>query len=144
MNNLFQTKVKYQKINELGKIVKANENYIVEAINFTEAETRIHEIMSQYGSNDVLVHSISRTNISEVVVREDGQYYYKAKITWEDHDERSGKLSKVINRMLITANSVEHCNTIIEDELSTMMVPYEVESVSLSNILDVFPLAEQD
>lgn len=144
MNNLFQTKVKYQKINEHGKQVKANENYIVEAVNFTEAETRIHEIMSQYGTNDLLVHSISRTNISEVVFREDGQYYYKAKITWEDFDDKSGKASKVTNHMLITANSVEHCNNIIDDELINMLVPFEVVSVSLSNILDVFPLQEQE
>ena len=144
MNNLFQTKVKYQKINEHGKQVKANENYIVEAVNFTEAETRIHEIMDQYGNGDIVVHSIARTNISEVVVREDGQYYYKAKITWEDFDDKSGKVSKVTNHMLITANSVEHCNTIIEDELSNMLVGYEVVIVSLSNILDVFPISEHN
>ncbi len=78
MQTWFSCKVKYQKIDEHGKQVRANETYLVEAINFTEAETRIYEIMEQYGSGDIVVAGISKTNFSEIVNYEDSQYWYKA------------------------------------------------------------------
>lgn len=140
MQTWFSCKVKYQKIDEHGKQVRANETYLVEAINFTEAETRIYEIMEQYGSGDIVVAGISKTNFSEIVNYEDGQYWYKAKVTWEDFDEKSAKVSKITNHFLVAANSVKQTFDRVEDNLESMMVPFEIPAISLSSILDVFPL----
>ena len=140
MQTWFSCKVKYQKIDEHGKQVRASETYLVEAINFTEAETRIYEIMEQYGSGDIVVAGISKTNFSEIVNYEDGQYWYKAKVTWEDFDEKSAKVSKVTNHFLVAANSVKQTFDRVEENLESLMVPFEIPSISLSSILDVFPL----
>lgn len=140
MQTWFSTKVKYQKIDEHGKQVRANETYLVEAINFTEAETRIFEMMEQYGNADILVAGITKTNFSEIVNYEDGQYWYKAKVTWEDFDENSGKVSKVTNYLLVAANSVKECFERVEDNLQSMAVPFDIPAISLSPVLDVFPL----
>lgn len=140
MQTWFSCKVKYQKVDEHGKQVRANETYLVEAINFTEAETRIFEIMEEYGNSDIMVAGISKTNFSEIVNYEDGQYWYKAKVTWEDFDESSGKSSKVTNYMLVAANSVKECFERAEENLENMMVPVDIPSIALSPILDVFPL----
>lgn len=140
MQTWFSTKVKYQKIDEHGKQVRANETYLVEAINFTEAETRIFEMMEQYGNADILVAGITKTNFSEIVNYEDGQYWYKAKVSWEDFDENSGKISKITNYMLVAANSVKQCFERVEDNLQSMAVPFDIPSISISPILDVFPL----
>ena len=44
MNNLwFECKVKYQKTLENGAVKQVNEPYLVDALNFTEAERRIIE-----------------------------------------------------------------------------------------------------
>lgn len=144
MQTWFSTKVKYQKIDEHGKQVRANETYLVEAINFTEAETRIFEMMEQYGNGDIMVAGISKTNFSEIVNYEDGQYWYKAKVTWEDFDENSGKLSKVTNYFLVAANSVKECFERVEDNLQSMAVPFDIPAISLSPILDVFPLFNEE
>lgn len=140
MQTWFSCKVKYQKIDEHGKQVRASETYLVEAINFTEAETRIFEIMEQYGSGDIVVAGISKTNFSEIVNYEDGQYWYKAKVTWEDFDEKSAKVSKVTNHFLVAANSVKETFDRVEDSLESLMVPFEIPAISLSSVLDVFPL----
>ncbi len=140
MQTWFSCKVKYQKIDEHGKQVRANETYLVEAINFTEAETRIYEIMEQYGSGDIVVAGISKTNFSEIVNYEDGQYWYKAKVTWEDFDEKSAKVSKITNHFLVAANSVKQTFERVEDNLESMMVPFEIPAIALSSVLDVFPL----
>lgn len=144
MQTWFSCKVKYQKIDEHGKQVRANETYLVEAINFTEAETRIFEIMEQYGSGDIIVSGISKTNFSEIVNYEDGQYWYKAKVTWEDFDESSGKLSKVTNHLLVAANSVKQCFERVEQNLESMMVPFDIPAIAQSAILDVFPLFSEE
>ena len=70
MQTWFSCKVKYQKIDEHGKMIRASETYLVEAINFTEAETRIFEMMEQYGNGDIMVAGISKTNFSEPRYRE--------------------------------------------------------------------------
>lgn len=140
MQTWFSCKVKYQKIDEHGKQVRANETYLVEAINFTEAETRIFEIMEQYGSGDIVVAGISKTNFSEIVNYEDGQYWFKAKVTWEDFDENSAKVSKVTNHLLVAANNVMQCYERVEQNLESMMVPFDIPAIAMSTILDVFPL----
>jgi len=136
----FSCKVKYQKIDDNGKQVRANETYLVEAINFTEAETRIHEMMEQYGNGDILVSGIAKTNFSEIVNYEDGQYWYKAKVTWEDMDLDSGKVSKITNYFLVAANDVKECFERVEENLQSLQVPFEIPNIALSPILDVFPL----
>lgn len=144
MDQYFSAKVKYQKLDEHGKQVRVNENYLVEAINFTEAETRIFEIMEQYGNDNILVSGITKTNFSEIINYEDGQYWYQAKITWEEFDENSGKLSKVTNYFLVAANDVKQCYERLEDNLDNLAVPFDIRSISLSPILDVFPLVSEE
>jgi len=143
MQTWFSCKVKYQKIDEHGKMIRASETYLVEAINFTEAETRIFEMMEQYGNGDIMVAGISKTNFSEILNYEDGQYWYKAKVTWEDFVEESSKVSKITNYLLVAANSVKQTYERVEESMESMMVPIEIPAVSLSPILDVFPLFEE-
>jgi len=143
MQTWFSCKVKYQKIDEHGKQIRASETYLVEAINFTEAETRIFEMMEQYGNADIMVSGISKTNFSEIINYEDGQYWYKAKVTWEDVSDDSGKISKITNYLLVAANSVLQTYERVEQAMEAMMVPIDIPAISLSPVLDVFPLFEE-
>lgn len=144
MQTWFSCKVKYFKVDEHGKQVRFSDNYLVEAINFTEAETRIFEIMEEYGNGDITVSGISKANFAEVLDAQDGQYWYKAKIGWEETDEKSGRTSRIAQHFLMAANSIMDTCERLEAYLSTMMVPFEISAVSLSNILDVFPLFSED
>ena len=144
MQTWFSCKVKYQKIDEHGKQVRVSETYLVEAINFTEAETRIFELMEQYGNGDIMVNGISKTNFTDIVNYEDGQYWYKAKVTYEDMDEASGKVSRITNHFLVAANSVKQTFDRVEENLETLMVPFDIPAISLSPIMDVFPLFDRE
>ena len=42
----FECKIRYEKVMEDGLQKKVNENYVVDALSFSEAETRITEEMS--------------------------------------------------------------------------------------------------
>ena len=144
MQTWFTCKVKYQRIDEHGKQSRANETYLVEAINFTEAETRIFEMMEQYGHGDIIVAGITKTNFSEIINYDDGQYWYKAKVQWEDVSDDSGKVSKVTNYLLVAANSVKQTYERVEEAMESMMVPIEIPAISISPILDVFPLFTEE
>lgn len=64
--NLFETKVRYSKVLENGKVKEVTESYLVDALSFTEAEARIIEEMTPYISGDFSVVAIKRTKIAEV------------------------------------------------------------------------------
>jgi len=144
MQTWFSCKVKYQRIDEHGKQSRANETYLVEAINFTEAETRIFEMMEQYGHGDIIVAGITKTNFSEIINYDDGQYWYKAKVQWEDVSDDSGKVSKITNYLLVAANSVKQTYERVEEAMESMMVPIEIPAIGLSPVLDVFPLFTEE
>ncbi len=144
MQTWFTCKVKYQKIDDHGKMSRANETYLVDAINFTEAEKRIFEIMEKYVSGDLEVVGIAKANFTEIFSYDDGQYWYKAKVGWSIFDENSSKETKVTNQMLVAANSVRDAFDRISENLETMLVPVDISAVALSPILDVFPLFEEE
>ena len=41
----FECKIRYEKVTEDGLQKKVNENYVVDALSFSEAETRVTEEM---------------------------------------------------------------------------------------------------
>lgn len=144
MQTWFTCKIKYTKIDDHGKMARVSETYLVDAINFTEAEKRIFEIMEKYVSGEIEVVGISRTNFTEIFNYDDGQYWFKAKVNWSIFDENSSKETKVSNQMLVAANNVREAYDRIAENLSTMLVPVEINAVSLSPILDVFPLFAEE
>ena len=100
--------------------------------------------MEKYVSGDLEVVGIAKTNFTEIFSYDDGQYWYKAKVGWSIFDENSSKETKVSNQMLVAANSVRDAFDRIAENLETMLVPVEISSVSLSPILDVFPLFDEE
>lgn len=144
MQTWFTCKVKYQKIDDHGKMSRASETYLVDAINFTEAERRVFEIMEKYMNGELEVVGISKANYTEIFNYDDGQYWYKAKVGWSIFDENSSKETKVSNQMLVSANSVREAYDRIAENMETMLVPVEISAIALSPILDVFPLFESE
>jgi hypothetical protein len=140
MNNWFECKVKYVKVDEIsGKEKKASEPYLVDAMSFTEAEARIHKELEQMISGEFNVTNISKSNITELYPNDNGDRWFKAKVAFIDVDEASGKEKKSNNYMLAQANNVKQAYEFLEESLSDMLVPYEIPAISESPIMDIFP-----
>ena len=75
----FECGVRYERTTEEGTTKKVNELYIVDALTFSEAESRITEEMQPFVSGDFDVMTLKRTRYSEYDNSE-GDKYYKAKI----------------------------------------------------------------
>lgn len=145
MNNYFEAKAKYVKIDETsGKEKKVTETYLVDAMSLTEMEARTVNELQQCVSGDFNVVSGKESNISEIFPNEDGDRWFKAKVLFVDIDEVSGRERKTNQHMLIRSNNVDEAYAYLKEKLSDMIVPFEIPSVSESQIIDVFQYFEED
>jgi hypothetical protein len=139
MQTWYECKVRYVKIDNGGYERKVNENYLLDAISFTDAEARIFQKMQEITSAEFQVMNIKKSNITEVFSSDDGEWWYKAKISLVTIDEEKGKEKKINQYILILADDINEALKNLEKGLSNMLVPYVATSVQLSTIADVFP-----
>jgi len=139
MQTWFECKVKYVKVDEDGRERKVSENYLVDAVSFTDAETRIIKEMESNVRGEFTVENIKKSNIVEIFPHEDGEWWYKAKISLVTIDEKAGREKKINNYFLVAADDLKQAMLRLEDALSYILVPYQTTSLALSTIADVFP-----
>lgn len=139
--NWFEAKVKYVKVGEDGRERKVSEMYLLDAMSYTEAESRIVSEMEMIVKGDYNIASLKKSNISEVVTSEDetDDRWYKAKIAIIDADEVSGKEKSSYQYYLVAAADTNRALENIERALATFVVPYEVAGINDTKFLDVFP-----
>lgn len=58
--NWFECKIKYTKVTEDGKEKKVSEMYLLDAVSYTEAESRITEALAFYDSGRFLYCRIEK------------------------------------------------------------------------------------
>ena len=147
MNNWFTVKVKYTKQLENGTFKRVSEPYLLCAMTFTDAETRIYEELGQIIRGEFNVVGISRTEIHDIFHYEECDVCYKCKITFESEgssaDGEVEKKKKVAQNFLVTANSVKDAFDKLKESLSTLMVDYLIPSIIVSPIVDIFPYREE-
>ncbi|MDD2380977.1 MAG: DUF4494 domain-containing protein [Mariniphaga sp.] len=139
MNTWFECKVKYQKISESGKEFMVTENYLLDAVSFTDAETRIFTQMEQMVRGEFSVMDIKKSRIGEVFPYESGEWWFKATINLVTIDEEAGKEKKLRTIYLIMADDIRQALDRLEESLSFLVIPYVVSSLAVSTIMDVFP-----
>ena len=140
MQSLFECKVRYQKIDEQsGKEKKVTETYLFDATSFTEAESRIYKEMESLISGEFLVNNIRKANYADIFNFEDGDRWYKCKVSFVAVDEEAGKEKKVSNQILVFALDVKDAFDKVHQGMNGSTVDFEVNSIMESPILDFFP-----
>lgn len=139
MKNWFECKVQYNKIDEYGKEKKVKEPYLVDAVSFADAEARITEKLTESISGDFLVVKATKSKIAELFEYEDGDKWYKCKISYVSVNEESGKEKKIACFMYLAANDVRQAYDRLEENLCEMVVPVDILSIAETAIMDVFP-----
>lgn len=144
MSTWFECKVKYQKIDNIGKEKKVTEPYLVEAVSFTDAEKRIHENIVQYVSGEFEVTNIKIANFSEIHPNENADRWYRCKISFITLDEEKGIEKKTNNYILVEANSVKEAFDHLEEGLRGIVSDYTIPSIAESPIIDIFPYGNRN
>lgn len=139
--NWFEAKVKYLKVNEDGREKKVNEAYLLDAMSYTEAESRIMHEMESVIKGDYYISSLKKSNVTELVPSNDetDDRWYKAKIAIIDADEVSGKEKSSYQYYLVAASNINRALENLEKSLATYVIPYEVCNIADTLFLDVFP-----
>lgn len=140
----FLCKVKYAKENEQGLLKNVSEQYLVDAVSFTEAEARIYDLLGSTIRGDFQVTNISKSNFVDVFPYDDIDIWHKCKITYVVADADSGKEKKVTQYMLVTAHDVKEAYDRIHESLSNMLVTFKVPDITESPIVEIFPYERED
>ena len=143
MNNWFTVKVKYTKQLDNGALKRVSEPYLLSAMTFTDAEARIYEELGQIIRGEFNVVGISRTEIHDIFAYDDADIWYKCKVRYESMDAETEKARKVNQNFLVSAASVKEAYERIQESLSTLMVDFEIPSIIVSPIVEIFPYTEE-
>jgi hypothetical protein len=143
MNNWFTVKVKYTKQLEDGSFKRVTEPYLLASMSFTDAEARIYEELGAIIRGEFNVVGISRTEIHDIFHYEDCFVWYKCKVTYESQTEDGDKKKKVSQNFLVSADSVKDAFEKLKESLATLMVDFQIPSIIVSPIVDIFPYREE-
>ena len=136
----FETKIRYEKTMENGLDKKVTEMYVVDALSFTEAETRILEEMSSFISGEFKVTDIKQAAYGEVFFSDAAadDKWYKAKLVYLLFDEKTEKEKRTNTFFLVQASSLSDAVKHIVEAMSTYMGDYEIVSVAEMQVMDVY------
>jgi len=138
MKQWFETTIAYQKEVEDGKVKKVKESFLVDAINFGEAEVRIIKEASQLVSGEFEVDGVKKEGISEVFRNEEGGTWFKTKVCFVTLDEVSGKEKRTKNIMYVQCMEIDDVIEKLTKDLKGTMADYVITSIVETKILDVF------
>ncbi|MGS0528039.1 DUF4494 domain-containing protein [Zobellia nedashkovskayae] len=138
----YECKVKYRKLDETSGTQKVKtEPFLVDAISYTEAESRITEEMSVYLSDteEIKITNIKVANYTEIHPFENSDRWFKSRVSLIAFDEESGKERKTNMYLLIQANDVKEAYDNTIGVMKDTMGEYTIPAISESPIVDVFP-----
>ena len=139
MQTWFECKAKYVKVTESGKEQTVTENFLLDAVSFTDAETRIIRQLEQMVKGEFSVTDIKKSRIGEVFPYETGEWWFKATINLVTVDEEAGKEKKMRTYYLVMADDIKQALERLDESLSYLVIPYVVSALAVSTIVDVFP-----
>ena len=136
----FECKIRYEKAMEDVLQKRLSENYVVDALSFSEAEERIIEEMSSYISGEFDVIDIKKAAYKEIFFSDSdlADKWYKAKLQFITIDEKTEKEKRSIVTYLVQAGSFNGSVKNIEEVMSGTMIDYVIASVAETTLMDVF------
>ena len=137
MNTLFECKVKYNKQLENGSIKKVTEKYLVEAISFSDAETRFTKYITPYISGDRQICGIKIAKFSEVFDEKEGDRYFDCKVQFIMLDENSGKEKKTSVKILVKADNIKEAMSNLDEGMKSTIADYSSVLIKETDILDI-------
>tara|TARA_B100001758_G_C18411578_1_gene616148 strand:- start:1000 stop:1476 length:477 start_codon:yes stop_codon:yes gene_type:complete len=139
INSWFTVKVKYTKQFQNGTLKRVSEPYLLGALSFTDAEARIYEELGTRIRGEFHIIGISRTEIQDIFAYDDTGIWYKCKISYLVENDENEKQKKISQQFLVEADSIKDAYERLKESLSSMGVDFEIPSILLSPIIDIFP-----
>lgn len=130
----FHAKVTYQREDETGSLKTQNESYLVDAMSYTEAESRIAEAMAANLPEYKI--KIDPKKLAEVIEIHTEDPFFIGKVQYITYDEKKSKEKRTNYNIAIQAPSIENALAELKTTLGTLN-DYEIVGMSKSPILEV-------
>lgn len=136
----FQSKVKYHRVAESGNEAMVTEQFLFDAVSYTDAEARtIKQMMEMCKGGQFTIDTITKPRIAEVFPFGSGQWWFKATINMVTIDEEAGKEKRIKTFYLIMADDIKEALQRLDESLSYLVIPYVITAIVISPIVEVFP-----
>lgn len=132
--NYFKVKIRIERLLENGVQRSVTEEYLIDALSWSEAEERI---ITEMDGHQFSISDIRPFKITEAFLGAQG-YYFKARLYFLSLDEKSGREKKTAANMLIQANDIEEAKQILVSEMKKTISDYTIQKIEETKILDVF------
>ncbi len=141
MATWYECKFKYNREDQNGGFTTITEVYLIDAVSFTDAETRVYQ---EIGSNyqEFILVSVKKYRLHELVYKEDAFKWYKCKVGITTLDEKSGKERKSKQTILVSGNSVKDAYDAVEELFADSVSDYEILDIVTTSIVEVMPYFE--
>ena len=140
VSKFYEVKVQYQKILEDGKEKKVTEQYVVEALSFTEAEARIIEEMNPYISGEFDVVSEKIAPYNEILISDslNDDKWFISKVSLITIDEKTSKENKTSMRLLVQADTSQTALEYTKKLFDSSMIEFSIDAVKDTPTIEVF------
>lgn len=138
MSNWFECKVRYDKMMENGLVKKVNEPFLVDALSFTEAESRITKERQPFISGDFSISAVKRTKISEIFWDDEAEKWYLVKVAFITIDEKTAVEKKTTTLILVAGNTLKEAYENFMEGMKGTMADFEVQSIAETPLMDVY------
>jgi len=137
-HNYFETKIRFEKMDESGMNKKVTETNVFDALSFTEAEKRTIEEVGAYISGEYTVTDIKRAGYSEVHLCDDGGKFFSCRLAFITLDDKSGKERKTKQTMLVQASDFDHAKKRLGEIMDGTMADYTIDMIKETDIVEVY------
>ena len=138
VNILFECKVKYNRVFENGSTKKVAEKYLVEAVSFSDAETRFTEYIIPYISGEYQICGIKIAKLNEVFDEKEGDIYFDCKVQFIMLDENSGKEKKTSVKILVKADNIKEAMSNLDEGMKSTIADYSSVLIKETDIMDIY------
>jgi hypothetical protein len=129
---------------ENGTFKRVSEPYLLASMTFTDAEKRIYEELGSIIRGEFLVNAITRTDIQDIFQYDESDVWFLAKVKYDTVVEDGDKKKTITQKFLVSAETVKEANDRIVESLSTLMIDYQIHSITESPIVDIFPYVDSE
>ena len=125
---------------------KVTETYVVDALSFSEAESRILEEMGKYVSGELEVCDLKIAQYKEIFFADNdlADKWYKAKLAFITIDEKTDKEKKTSVFYLVNAGNINSALKNVDELMGSTMIDYQTLNVSETTIMDVFEYKQKE
>lgn len=134
----FECKVRYMKTLDNGLQKKVTEQYVVDAVSWTEAEAKITDEISHLAIGESEITDIRKAAYKEVLVNGEADLWYKAKVQFIAIDEKTGQEKKQSDYCLVSGMDIDDAKRAVDEVFGQSMSDYTVSRLEETAIVDVF------